>query len=197
MKISRFLAVAVLAATFATPHFALAQEHPGKSEHPRKTEHPTKAEHPSAAGDIIAVASGAGEFKTLIAAIEAAGLVETLQGKGPFTVFAPTDAAFAKLPAGTVESLLEPANKAKLVGILTDHVLPGKIKAADVKTMKATNVNGQDLDIKVGDSGVTVSGAKVIKTDVAASNGIIHVIDTVILLDTPAKKSTDAAKPKG
>lgn len=132
-------------------------------------------------GDIVAVASSAGTFKTLVAAIKAAGLVETLQGAGPFTVFAPTDEAFAKLPAGTVEDLLKPENKEKLVAILTYHVVPGKVMAADVKTMMAKTVNGKELSIKVDDGKVTVNDANVIKTDVAASNGVIHVIDTVIL----------------
>ncbi len=131
--------------------------------------------------DIVAVASGAGSFNTLVAAVKAAGLVETLQGTGPFTVFAPTDEAFAKLPKGTVESLLKPENKEKLVAILTYHVVAGKVMAADVKTMKAKTVNGKSLDVKVTDGAVTVDNAKVIKTDVAASNGVIHVIDTVVL----------------
>jgi uncharacterized surface protein with fasciclin (FAS1) repeats len=135
----------------------------------------------SAKNDIVAVASSAGSFNTLVAAVKAAGLVETLQGAGPFTVFAPTDAAFAKLPKGTVEDLLKPENKEKLIAILTYHVVAGKVMAADVKTMKAKTVNGQSLDVKVTDSGVTVDNAKVVKTDVAASNGIIHVIDTVVL----------------
>jgi len=132
-------------------------------------------------GDIVAVASSVGSFKTLVAAVKAAGLVETLQGKGPFTVFAPTDEAFAKLPAGTVESLLKPENKEKLVAILTYHVVAGKVMAADVKTMKAKTVNGKELSIKVEGGAVTVDNAKVVKTDVAASNGVIHVIDTVVL----------------
>ena len=133
------------------------------------------------AKDIVAVAAGAGSFNTLVAAVKAAGLVETLQGTGPFTVFAPTDEAFAKLPKGTVESLLKPENKEKLVAILTYHVVAGKVMAADVKTMKAKTVNGKSLDVKVADGAVTVDNAKVIKTDVAASNGVIHVIDTVVL----------------
>jgi uncharacterized surface protein with fasciclin (FAS1) repeats len=132
-------------------------------------------------GDIVAVASGAGNFKTLVAAVKAAGLVETLQGKGPFTVFAPTDEAFAKLPPGTVEDLLKPENKEKLVAILTYHVVPGKVMAAEVKTMMAKTVNGKELNIKVDDGKVTVNDANVIKTDIAASNGVIHVIDAVIL----------------
>ena len=131
--------------------------------------------------DIVAVASSAGSFNTLVAAVKAAGLVETLQGPGPFTVFAPTDEAFAKLPKGTVEDLLKPENKEKLVAILTSHVVAGKVMAADVKTMKAKTVNGKELDVKVTDGAVTVDNAKVIKTDVAASNGVIHVIDTVVM----------------
>lgn len=131
--------------------------------------------------DIVAVASGAGIFNTLVAAVKAAGLVETLQSPGPFTVFAPTDEAFSKLPKGTVEDLLKPENKDKLVAILTYHVLAGKVMAAAVKTMKAKTVNGKELDVKVAGGVVTVNNAKVIKTDVAASNGVIHVIDTVVL----------------
>jgi len=131
--------------------------------------------------DIVAVASKNGSFKTLVAALKAAGLVETLEGTGPFTVFAPTDEAFGKLPHGTVEDLLKPENKAKLVAVLTYHVVAGKVMAADVKTMKAKTVNGQSLDVKVTDGHVTVDNAKVVKTDVAASNGVIHVIDTVVL----------------
>lgn len=131
--------------------------------------------------DLVAVAASAGQFKTLVAAVKAAGLVETLQGPGPFTIFAPTDEAFAKLPAGTVESLLKPENKQKLVGILTYHVIPSKVLAADVKTMQAKTVNGQSLAISAGSTGVTVNGAKVVATDIAASNGVIHVIDTVVL----------------
>ena len=131
--------------------------------------------------DIVAFAASAGSFNTLVAAIKAAGLVETLQGTGPFTVFAATDEAFAKLPAGTVESLLKPENKQKLIAILTYHVVPGKIMAADVKTMQVKTVNGQSLSIVVGKDGVTINNAKVVITDVATSNGVIHAIDTVLL----------------
>ena len=139
------------------------------------------AESKVAGKDIVAVASSAGSFNTLVAAVKAAGLVETLQGTGPFTVFAPTDDAFAKLPKGTVEDLLKPENKQKLIALLTYHVVPGKVMAADVKTMQAKTVNGQSLDVKVADGAVTVDNAKVVKTDVAASNGVIHVIDTVVM----------------
>lgn len=135
----------------------------------------------AAGRDIVAVASGAENFKTLLAAVKAAGLVETLQGRGPFTVFAPTDEAFAKLPAGTVESLLKPENKDKLAAILKYHVLPGRVLAADVKTMEAKTALGQSVKLKVSDAGVTVDNAKVIKTDLLAENGVIHVIDSVIL----------------
>lgn len=131
--------------------------------------------------DIVATAIGAGDFNTLVAAVKAAGLVETLQGAGPFTVFAPTDDAFAKLPAGTVESLLLPENKAKLVSVLTYHVVPGKVMAADVAGLsEAATVQGQKVSINCTD-GVKVNNASVIKTDIVCDNGIIHVIDTVIL----------------
>jgi len=133
------------------------------------------------AGDIVAVASGAGSFNTLVAAVKAAGLVETLQGAGPFTVFAPTDEAFAKLPKGTVEDLLKPGNKQKLIAILTYHVVPGKVMASDVKTMQAKTVNGKELAITVAGGKVKVDSANVVKTDVAAKNGVIHVIDAVVL----------------
>jgi len=130
---------------------------------------------------IVGVAAGAGQFKTLVAAVKAADLVDTLNGKGPFTVFAPTDEAFAKLPAGTVESLLKPENKEKLVAVLTYHVLAGKVMAADVKTMDAKTVNGKEAAIKVDGGKVTIGAATVVKTDIAASNGVIHVIDTVLI----------------
>ncbi len=131
--------------------------------------------------DIVATAVAAGSFNTLVAAVKAAGLVETLQGPGPFTVFAPTDDAFAKLPAGTVESLLEPANKDKLVAILTYHVVPAEVLAADVVTLtEAPTVNGQQIAIDTT-NGVKVNGANVVQTDIQCDNGVIHVIDAVIL----------------
>lgn len=130
--------------------------------------------------DIVDVAAGNKDFSTLVAAVQAAGLVETLKGSGPFTVFAPTNEAFGKLPAGTVESLLKPENKAKLVAILTYHVVPGKVMAADVKAGEVKTVQGSMAKISV-DGGVKIDGAKVVATDVAASNGVIHVIDSVIL----------------
>lgn len=136
--------------------------------------------------DIVDTAVKAGSFKTLVAAVKAAGLVETLKGEGPFTVFAPTDAAFARLPKGTVESLLKPENKAKLQAILTYHVVPGKVLASDVvKLSGAKTVQGQQIDIAVKNGQVSVDAAKVLKTDILTSNGVIHVIDNVIL---PADK---------
>ena len=138
----------------------------------------------SAGKDLMAVAAGSDNFKTLIAAVKAAGLVETLQGAGLFTVFAPTDEAFAKLPAGTVENLLKPENKDKLIAVLKYHVVPGKVVAADVKTMEAKTVQGQNVKLVVSAEGVTVDNAKVVKTDVTAENGVIHVIDTVIIPKT-------------
>ncbi len=132
--------------------------------------------------DIVETAVAAGQFNTLVTAVTAAGLVETLKGKGPFTVFAPTDAAFAELPAGTVESLLKPENKEKLTQILTYHVVPGKIMAADLKgkKMDVATVEGSELSIDATD-GVMVNNAEVIKPDVEASNGVIHVIDVVLM----------------
>ena len=132
--------------------------------------------------DIVDTAVAAGSFKTLAAAVTAAGLIETLKSAGPFTVFAPSDAAFAKLPAGTVADLVKPENKAKLTAILTLHVMSGKVMAADVKGKKVSpaSVNGEALHV-YGTNGVTVNGATVTSADIACTNGVIHVIDTVIL----------------
>jgi uncharacterized surface protein with fasciclin (FAS1) repeats len=139
---------------------------------------------PDAVGNIVAVAAGNADFSTLVAAVKAAGLVEALSGPGPLTVFAPTNAAFAKLPAGTVESLLKPENKAKLVSILTYHVLAGKVAAADAIKLdgkSAKTLNGQDIAISVKGGKVLINDATVIAADVAASNGVIHAVDTVLL----------------
>jgi len=138
---------------------------------------------PSYAADIVDTAVKAGQFQTLAAALKAAGLIEPLKGQGPFTVFALTDAAFAKLPAGTVDNLLQPENKAKLVQILTYHVVPGKITSASLagKKTDAKTVEGDDLSIDATMGGVTVNGAKVVSADVTADNGVIHVIDTVVI----------------
>ncbi len=131
--------------------------------------------------DIVDTAIGAGNFTTLVAAVEAAGLVETLKGEGPFTVFAPTDAAFAALPAGTVEDLLKPENKDQLVAVLTYHVVPGKVMSTDLtEGQKAASVQGGELTITL-DGGAKVNGAVISTADIEASNGVIHVIDTVIL----------------
>jgi uncharacterized surface protein with fasciclin (FAS1) repeats len=135
-------------------------------------------------GDIVDVAAGNKSFTTLVAAVKAAGLVETLKSDGPFTVFAPTDEAFAKLPAGTLESLLKPENKKQLANILTYHVVSGKVMSEDVKSGMVKMVNGQTAKLKVNKKGVRINKAKVIKTDVLTSNGVIHVIDTVILPKT-------------
>jgi uncharacterized surface protein with fasciclin (FAS1) repeats len=140
------------------------------------------------AADIVDVAAGNENFKTLVAAVKAADLVDTLKGTGPFTVFAPTDAAFAKLPKGTLETLLKPENKAKLAAILTYHVVPGKIMAADVMKLKSgtrvATANGSKLTVTHGAHGVHVNGARVVQTDISANNGVIHVIDTVLLPPT-------------
>jgi len=132
--------------------------------------------------DIVDTAVEAGQFETLAAALGAAGLVDTLKGKGPFTVFAPTDDAFAKLPEGTVDNLLKPENKDQLTAILTYHVVPGSVMAADVvKLSEAETVNGKKVNIKTEGDSVMINDAKVVSADVAASNGVIHVIDAVIL----------------
>lgn len=132
--------------------------------------------------DIVDTAVAAGSFNTLAAALEAGDLVVTLKGEGPFTVFAPTDEAFAQLPDGTVEMLLLPENKDKLVEILTYHVVPGEVSAAEVVTMTtAQTANGSDLAIRVVDETVFINDSRVVATDIEASNGVIHVVDTVIL----------------
>ncbi|MGK0184976.1 MAG: putative surface protein with fasciclin (FAS1) repeats [Verrucomicrobiales bacterium] len=138
-------------------------------------------EKPASEQTVVEIAAGNDSFKTLVAAVKAAGLAETLSGDGPFTVFAPTDEAFAKLPKGTLESLLKPEAKEKLAAILTYHVVAGKVMAADVKPGKVKTVNGKEFEIKVKDGTVMVDGAKVVKTDIVGKNGVIHVIDAVIL----------------
>ena len=160
------LLAAMMTAVVATPAFA--------GHHNEGMDKP--------AGTIVDVAASNADFETLVAAVKAAGLVETLSGEGPFTVFAPTDDAFAKLPAGTLENLLKPENKDQLVAILTYHVVAGKVTAADVVTLDtATTVNGAAADVTVSGSTVKIDEATVTATDIKASNGIIHVIDTVIL----------------
>jgi uncharacterized surface protein with fasciclin (FAS1) repeats len=135
-----------------------------------------------AEADIVDTAISAGQFTTLAKALQAAGLVDTLKGDGPFTVFAPTDAAFAKLPPGTVESLLKPENKEKLTAILTYHVLPGAVKSTEVGSMaSAETVNGDTVMFKAQNNSVKVDNANVVKADVVASNGVIHVVDTVLM----------------
>lgn len=164
MKNLKFLVFAIGLLTF--PGLALAGSHGGAK----------------ASQDIIDTAQAAGSFNTLITAIQAAGLTETLKSEGPFTVFAPTDEAFAQLPEGTVEDLLKPENQAKLQAVLTYHVVPGKVMAEDaVKLSSAKTVNGESFTIKQADGGVMVDDANVIKTDIMASNGVIHVIDRVIM----------------
>jgi uncharacterized surface protein with fasciclin (FAS1) repeats len=136
----------------------------------------------ASAADIVETAVAAEQFHTLVAAVKAAGLVDTLKGPGPFTVFAPTDEAFAKLPAGTLESLLQPENQAMLRSILTYHVVPGMVMSQDVvKLSSAKTVEGRSVTIQSRNSGVMVNNAGVTKADIMASNGVIHVIDTVLL----------------
>ncbi|GAB4176261.1 MAG: fasciclin domain-containing protein [Wenzhouxiangellaceae bacterium] len=132
--------------------------------------------------DIVDTAVAAGNFNTLVAAVQAAGLVDTLKGEGPFTVFAPTDEAFAKLPDGTLDTLLKPENKDRLIAILTYHVVPGKVMSSDLSDgLEAGTVQGQGVIIKISDGGVMVNDANVVQADIKASNGVIHVIDKVLL----------------
>ncbi|HEX2873182.1 MAG TPA: fasciclin domain-containing protein [Polyangiaceae bacterium] len=152
------------------------------TQEPATGDSPPAASTEQASSNILETAAAAGSFKTLAAAIDAAGLTETLSGPGPFTVFAPTDEAFAKLPPGTVEDLLKTENKQKLVAVLTYHVVPGNVMAKDVVTSsKLKSVQGQELTVRVEGSAVSIDGATVVKTDIAASNGVIHVIDSVVL----------------
>lgn len=152
------------------------------NQHSGSMEKSNSYHHNEMKKDIVDVAVENGSFTTLVAAVKAAGLVDTLKGDGPFTVFAPTDEAFAKLPSGTVATLLKPENRDQLVAILTYHVVPGKVMASDVVNLsEATTVQGQDISISVNDGSVMVNNAKVLATDVEASNGVIHVIDSVIL----------------
>jgi len=170
-KVKNVLASAVAVAVLATGmSVALAESKPSTT---------TMGGAAAAQTDIVVTAVGAGQFNTLAKALTAAGLVDTLKGPGPFTVFAPTDEAFAKIPPEKLNALL--ADKAALTKVLTYHVLSGKVVAADVKTGQVKTVEGQNLNIYVSSAGVTVNNAKVIKTDVMATNGVIHVIDTVVL----------------
>ncbi|GAA5505533.1 fasciclin domain-containing protein [Novipirellula caenicola] len=162
-----FVVMVAVAAAMSVPAFSSAEE---------------KESHTSSGKTIVEIAAGNEDFSTLVAAVKAAGLAETLSSKGPFTVFAPTNEAFDKLPKGTVESLLKPENKDKLVSILKYHVVSGKVMAADVvKLDEAKTVQGQSVQISTGSEGVSVNKSKVVKTDIKASNGVIHVIDSVLI----------------
>jgi uncharacterized surface protein with fasciclin (FAS1) repeats len=170
MKIRSVLVVAFAAASFAgVPSIVVAADASGGRTTPQT----------AAKSDIIDTAVGAGQFNTLAKALTAAGLIETLKGPGPFTVFAPTDEAFAKIPADKLNALL--ADKAALTKVLTFHVVGARVMAADVKTGAVKTVQGQTLNVVATPSGVTVNGAKVVKTDIVASNGVIHVIDSVVM----------------
>jgi len=170
-KFKTVLASAVTAAVLATGMSASAADSMSSGT--------SKSAMPMAKGDIVDTAVGAGQFNTLAKALTAAGLVDTLKGKGPFTVFAPTDAAFAKIPSAQLNALL--ADKAALIKVLTYHVVAGEIVAADVKAGSLKTVEGESLNVTTSSKGVKVNNANVIKTDVMASNGVIHVIDTVVV----------------
>ena len=177
-KISKFVAAVAALLLVVTPAQAQTSDAYGSSD-------AVKAVHSMSSDNIVQVAAKAGSFNTLLAAAKAAGLVGALEGEGPLTVFAPTDDAFAKLPAGTVETLLKPENKDQLKAILLYHVVEGKVTAEQVvKLTSAKTLEGQSVKIAVKDGKVYVDGAQVIKADVPASNGVIHVIDSVILPST-------------
>lgn len=197
-RATRLASLAGLALSLSAASFASAQSYTDKARDAAKSEAKQavkdEVNKATAKGDIVDVAVANGNFKTLAAALQAAGLVETLKGKGPFTVFAPTDAAFAKLPAGTVEALLN--DKAALTAILTYHVVPGNVAAKQVVGLKnAVTVNGQRVDIAVNGNTVTIDKATVTTADVAASNGVIHVIDTVLLPES--KNAVEVAGAAG
>jgi uncharacterized surface protein with fasciclin (FAS1) repeats len=161
MKTTKLIIIALFLGTAA-----IAGNHPGSK----------------AKADIVDLAVATEDLSTLVAAVKAGGLVETLKGDGPFTVFAPTNEAFAALPEGTLESLLKPENKDMLVQILTYHVVPGKVKSTDLKDgMKATTVEGSDVKVKIDKDGVKINDARVTNADIKASNGVVHVIDKVIM----------------
>jgi len=175
------LPLVALTAALAFAACSPAAEAPAPAPAPVVEAAPVPA--PVVAKDIVDTAVGAGSFNTLVAAVQAADLEVTLRGPGPFTVFAPTDAAFAALPAGTVENLLKPENKSQLAAILTYHVLPGKVMAADIgtATLEPATVQGKMVKVVGGADGVTVNDAKVTAADIEASNGVIHVIDKVLM----------------
>ncbi|HPF70292.1 MAG TPA: fasciclin domain-containing protein [Candidatus Krumholzibacteria bacterium] len=164
-------------------------------EQPKKPDTGKAAAQLASANNLLAAAKKAGNLNTFVSAVNAAGLADKLGGEGPFTVFAPTDEAFAKLPKGMLEDLMKPANRAQLAGLLGDHVLPGKLMSADMITMKATNVSGTDLGIAVVGDVFMVDDAHVVQRDIAADNGVIHAIDKVLV---PAAAAAPAAtdKPK-
>ncbi len=171
----KLASTATVAAALAFSGQALAE---ADTATPEATE---MAQDAAETGTIVDVLVGNPDFSTLVAAVQAAGLVETLSGDGPFTVFAPTNEAFAKVPEETLATLLTPEGKDQLTAILTYHVVPAKVMAADVKTMKAPTVEGTEADVVVSDDGVMVDDSKVIETDMVASNGVIHAIDTVLM----------------
>lgn len=183
MRNSRFTALFIISILVGGALFAQAHEHPMEKIYPAKE------------GDLLSVASEAGDFETFLTAVKTAGLMEEFHSEGPYTVFAPTDEAFAKLPEGTLEDLLKPANKSRLAGLLANHVVPGKIMSADCKNMKATNLSGQDLNVKIEDGVVCVDNARVVEADLVASNGVIHGIDEVIV-PAPTEKKVESEKPK-
>lgn len=214
MSATKYLAAVTLSASIVLLGPAWAGDHPEhpkadqSKEHPKSAPHETtqssdantKADHgnsgqASDSHDIIAVAGSAENIHTLVTAIQAAGLAHALHGEGPFTVFAPSDAAFQHLPEGALEELMKPENREMLVNVLQYHVVPGRIMAASLSSRKIKAVNGQELRIEVSEAGPTVDGAQIVRADMEASNGIIHVIDTVLRPVAP-KADPETSAPK-
>jgi len=191
MKTFRMLAFVVVCLAAATAGLAEGLEHPTA----KQTAKEPASTASYAGGGILAAAAADGRFTSFLAAVEAADLTGKLQAEGPFTVFAPTDEAFARLPEGVLDDLLKPANRARLAGLLANHVVPGQLHAADVKTMKATNISGHDLSIVAADGQVTVDGAHVVGNQLKADNGVIHAIDAVLAPAEPAEHP-QSDKPK-
>ncbi|MER3435488.1 MAG: fasciclin [Leptolyngbya sp. ERB_1_1] len=187
-------AISLVSAIVVTPFAALAETQPTSSKKPATptSEAAPRSNKKAGTKTIAEIAATNNSFKTLTAAVKAAGLTEVLAGKTPLTVFAPTDAAFAKLPPGVVDAFLKPENKAQLVKLLTYHVVPGSVPSTALKNGEVKTVEGRPVTIKVGTAGVEVNNAKVIKPDVTASNGVIHVIDTVIV---PSDLTASPRKP--
>ena len=184
MKTKKYLALTIVMLALAA--FAQAQEHPAHDEHDGHSHDHGGQTEPAAT--VLAAARQAGGFEIFLKAVEAAGVTGKLEGKGPYTVFAPTDEAFARLPEGMLEDLLLPANRAQLAGLLANHVVPGRLTSDRIETMKTANVNGEDLHLRAIEGVVTVNGSRVLRPDLMADNGVLHGIRLVIRTTRPVDR---------